>query len=42
MICDQCQYSRRCVNGRYCMLKRVYIEHRIITRCEEKEYYHNN
>lgn len=36
MICDSCNYKRNCINGRWCLKLKRYVEYsKDIKACEE-------
>ena len=36
-LCGSCGRGRNCVNGRYCAVRRMYVEHERVTNCENYE-----
>lgn len=36
-LCGSCGRGRNCVNGRYCAVRRMYVEYENITKCDRYE-----
>lgn len=36
--CNDCPHGRNCINGRWCSVKKIYVEHSTNIRCD----YDNN
>lgn len=34
MICKDCLYQRNCINGSWCIERKIYVEYRVINQCE--------
>lgn len=39
-VCNNCRFVRNCINGKFCTIRKSYIEHNIVIFCIWKMFKH--